>query len=150
MLQSDYERGTKDSDVLETSHLTAEIQGRLLKLAGKATELHIRHKIYLDIVRAALPFLPQVPLCHPLIDLNQTLQHFEVEVLDIVDVVVSKLKRFNTNDGNDIQVMVDKDLVDHSKLIKRFHAAIDAFSMDAYASEFPKYVNNLTVSSETY
>jgi hypothetical protein len=143
MLQTDYERGTKDSDVLETAQLTEGLQARLLELAGKGTDLHVRHKIYLDIVQGSLPFLPQVPLCHPLSALNQSLQHFEVEVLDIVDVVVSKLKRFNPNDVSDIHAMVDRDLVDHGRLIQRFEAAADAYSMDARASDLPKYVKNL-------
>lgn len=143
MLQTDYVRGTKDSDVLETAHLTEDIKGRLIKLAGPGTTLHERHRVYLDIVNGGLPFLPQAPLCHPLVDLNQSLQHFEVEVLDIVDVVVSKLKRFIANDVSDIRAMVDKGLVDHARLIARFNAAVDAYSMDARAGDLPKYVRNL-------
>lgn len=143
MLRTDYERGTKDSDILETAHLTEDIKGRLLNLAGQSTILHTRHKVYLDIVQNGLPFLPQVPLCHPLVNLNPFLQHFEVEVLDIVDVVVSKLKRFSSNDVNDIMAMVDKDLVKHAQLIERFQDAVDAYSMDARAGDLPKYVRNL-------
>ncbi|MEQ1851432.1 MAG: DUF6036 family nucleotidyltransferase, partial [Chthoniobacteraceae bacterium] len=106
MLQTGYQRGTKDSDVLETTALTADLQGRLLALAGKGTALHTRHGLYLDIVSQAIPFLPQVPLMHPLRDVNRTLNHFEIEVLDIVDVVVSKLKRFHANDVSDIRALV--------------------------------------------
>jgi hypothetical protein len=100
MLQTGYERGTKDSDVLETASLTEDIKGRLLALAGKDTELHRRHNLYLDVVAQAIPFLPQVPLAHRIAELNQGLQHFELEVLDVVDVVVSKLKRFNALGGH--------------------------------------------------
>lgn len=143
MLQTNYQRGTKDSDVLETAHITEDIKGRLFKLAGQGTELHTRHKVYLDIVWGGLPFLPQSPVCHLLVELNQSLQHFEVEVLDIVDVVVSKLKRFSANDISDIRAMVDKGLVGHSMLIERFAAAVDFYSMDARAGDLPKYVQNL-------
>lgn len=37
MLQSDYVRGTKDSDVLETALLTESIQDRLRQCAGQGT-----------------------------------------------------------------------------------------------------------------
>lgn len=102
MLQADYLRGTKDSDVLETDALSKDTQDSLLEIAGPDTVVHRRHNLYLDIVRSGLPFLPQVPLCHVLSDLNSSLQHFEIEVLDIVDVVVSKLKRFSVHDRDDI------------------------------------------------
>lgn len=45
MLQTDYERGTKDSDVLETAELVAETKDRLLQLAGIDTDLHARHRL---------------------------------------------------------------------------------------------------------
>lgn len=143
VLQTGYERGTKDSDVLETNSLTSDVRDRLLELAGHSTPLHIRHKIYIDVVPRGLPFLPQAPLCHPLVELNGELSRLEIEVLDVVDVVVSKLKRFHANDVDDIRAMIDRDLVDHSRLIKRFHSAVDVFSGDARAEDLPKYVENL-------
>jgi hypothetical protein len=62
LLRTDYERGTKDSDVLETARLTADTKSRLLALAGEGTTLHTRHRLYIDIVANGLPFLPHVPL----------------------------------------------------------------------------------------
>lgn len=56
MLQADYERGTKDSDVLETEALDPETQKRLLALAGQGIALHRRHRLYLDIVGNGVPF----------------------------------------------------------------------------------------------
>ena len=44
MLQTDYARGTKDGDVLDTATLTVETKDRLLALAGAGTRLHARHK----------------------------------------------------------------------------------------------------------
>jgi hypothetical protein len=143
MLQTGYERGTKDSDVLETASMTADIKERLTVLAGAGTELHDRHKIYVDIVSPGLPFLPQAPLCHPLADLNRELARFDVEVLDIIDTVVSKLKRFNANDISDIQAMANMGLVNHPTFIERFRSAVDVFSMDARADDLPDYVKNL-------
>ena len=143
MLQADYARGTKDSDILETTNLTGETKERLLALAGEGTPLHQRHRIYLDIVPNGLPFLPSGPLWHPLVELNASLQTFEIQVLDIVDVVVSKLKRFHANDKIDVMAMIDRDLVTHDRLLSRFRAGVDRFSEDARAEELPRYVRNL-------
>lgn len=143
MLQADYERGTRDGDVLETAQLTDEIQGHLLQLAGPGSTLDTRHRVHIDIVKAGIPFLPQAPLWHPMPELNESLQHFEIHVLDVVDVMVSKLKRFNANDVSDIEAMIELDLVAHAALLERFELAVDWFGLDARASEIPRYVKNL-------
>lgn len=143
MPQTGYQRGTKDSDVLETVSMTAEIKDQLITLAGIGTELHARHKLYIDIVSPGLPFLPQAPRYHSLDELNLGLNQFEAEVLDVVDTVVSKLKRFSANDISDIQAMANLGLVDHDTLIARFRSAVDMFSMDARADDVPQYIANL-------
>src|SRR5437016_3349726 len=81
MLQAKYERGTKDSDVLETGDLGGDIRTRLIELAGPGTELHKRHKLYIEIVSRSLPLLPQAPAWLDVPQLNQDLNHFRVEVL---------------------------------------------------------------------
>lgn len=142
MLQSGYVRGTKDSDVLETQDLTKLLQDRLLGIAGKETPLHHRRRIYLDIVDNGIPFLPRLPLWHAVEELRD-LRHFDLRVLDITDVVVSKLKRFSANDIADISAMIDLDLVAHDQLIERFRSAFGEFSLDARASRLDAYVANL-------
>lgn len=143
MLQADYTRGTKDSDVLETDALSKPTQESLLQIAGPGSVLHQRHKLYLDIVQNGLPFLPQTPSFHLLPELNGSLRQIEIEVLDIVDVVVSKLKRFSVHDQSDIAAMVDMGLVEHSRLIARLRSAVEVYSMDARGDDLPKYVRNL-------
>ena len=143
MLQAPYERGTKDGDILEAANLTPEIKERLLRLAGPETTLHRKHRVYLEIVARGIPFLPQDRLFHPVEDLNRSLSHLEIEVLDVVDVVVSKLKRFSANDVSDIEAMVDLELVDHARLIERFRDAVETYAMDARAEDLPRYVRNL-------
>jgi len=145
MLQASYERGTKDSDVFETTDLSDETKQHLLRLAGPGTDLHRRRSMYIDIVANGLPFLPHGPLWHPVSDLNVRLLSLELVALDVVDVVVSKLKRLNANDRADIDAMVDRGLVPHPRLLERFRAAVDEFSGDARASDLPKYVANLHV-----
>jgi hypothetical protein len=44
LLQTQYNRGTKDGDVLETAELVAEARDQLLELAGEHTSLHKRHR----------------------------------------------------------------------------------------------------------
>lgn len=56
---------------------------------------------------------------------------------------MSKLKRFNANDRDDIRAMVERGLVPHGALVARFEEAIDANVMDARAEDFPRYVRNL-------
>jgi hypothetical protein len=80
---------------------------------------------------------------HPVIELNGTLHVFAVEELDVVDVVVTKLKRFHADDQSDVQAMVDRDLVPHALLVDRFRSAADLFGCDARADELPRYVRNL-------
>jgi len=63
-LQADYRRGTKDRDVFETTSLTRDIQVRLLAIAGVDTEIHTRHRMYVDIVKNGIPFLPRHPRWH--------------------------------------------------------------------------------------
>ena len=59
MLQTDYERGTKDGDVLQTAAISEPVKERLLAIAGKDSDLHKRHRLYIDVVSGGLPFLPQ-------------------------------------------------------------------------------------------
>ncbi|RLB39491.1 MAG: hypothetical protein DRH30_09785 [Deltaproteobacteria bacterium] len=143
MLQASYERGTKDSDILETREITPAVAEQLKRLAGRETRLAKRHRLHVDIVRNGLPFLPQRLNCHKMHNLNAGLSNFEVEVLDVVDVVVSKLKRFNGNDRADIGSMIDLELVPRERLIERFRDASDYFSCDDRAVDLPKYLANL-------
>jgi hypothetical protein len=59
MLQTGYERGTKDSDVLETAAITVAVKARLLVLGGEGTDLHRRHRLYVEVVGNGIP--PNIP-----------------------------------------------------------------------------------------
>lgn len=150
-LQTNYDRGTKDSDVWETPALTQEVKEGLLKAAGKGSPLHHKHRIYLDIVINGLPFLPQSPRFHALASINRSLKRFHVEVLDVVDVSVSKLARFKPDDIADISAMVKGGHVPHKKLLDRFQSALEASSLGAEADSFSKYIKNFhTVERDLY
>lgn len=139
ILQTDYGRGTKDADVLETSELDAETRSRLLAVGGPETPLSRKHGVYIDIVANGIPFLPHPPKFHA-----RHAEHLDLGVLDVVDVVVAKLKRFSANDQSDILAMIERDLVSHETLVARFESAKDGFSCDARAEEeLPRYLRNL-------
>lgn len=74
MLRTDYERRTKDGDVIETDDLTEEIKKELLGVAGQGTDMHRRWNTCLDIVIRGLPFFPQRPQYHPIPGLSPTLR----------------------------------------------------------------------------
>jgi hypothetical protein len=150
MLQTDYERGTKDGDVLHTVDLTEDVRSRLLALAGPQTDLHRRHAMYLEVVAQGLPLLAQTPLWHPLPELNAVLSSFEIRVLDVLDVVVSKLARFHPDDRADILAMVKRGLVSHRSLLARFEAAIDVWKDGAHADKLPACVRNLNRLERDY
>ncbi len=142
MVLAGYERGTKDTDVLETLDVGAAKE-RLLELAGKGTEIATRRLMYIDIVSNGLPFLPHGPLFHLCDEINAGLQHLRLKALDVVDVVVSKLKRFSANDRNDIRAMVVADRVPHARLVDRFRSAVDEFECAARFEELPKCLASL-------
>lgn len=142
-LQFDYSRGTKDTDILELENLTPTIQKELLRLSGKESTLYKKYRIYLEIIGHAWPFLPPKPLFHPIDSLNKSLKNFRIEALDVVDVIVSKLKTFRLQDQDDILAMIDLDLVSHEKLIERFKIAMSRWELDARAEDLPEYIRNL-------
>lgn len=109
MLMHDYQRGTKDTDILRTLDLTSEISSRLVDLGGRASPLSRRHRMFLEIVPSGFPFLPRAPRWHR-VDIP-TLRVFEVHALDVVDVVVAKLARLNDSDLGDIEAMIERELV---------------------------------------
>ncbi len=143
MLQCDYERGTKDGDVLESGEVSPPVKKQLKNLAGKGTDIHKQFHIYIDIVKSVILFAPQKLLFHPVRDLS--LKNFQIEALDVLDVVISKLPRLNQNDMGDVQAMADKGLLDHKKLITRFQSAVDMFSIDARSDDLPLYIKNLRI-----
>ncbi len=148
MLQTPYSRGTTDSDILESAGMEPAAKAELERLAGRGTAGARRHGTYIEVVAEALPFLPQQPLWHP-VKRYSSLNHFDVTVLDVVDVVVSKLKRFEAKDRDDILAMIDHGL-DHAALLRRFRLAVDVYSCDARAEDLPKYVAHLHIVEREY
>lgn len=150
LLQMDYNRGTKDADVLEVEELPKNVSKQLKDLAGKSSQLAQRHHLYVDLVAAGIPFLPQSPLFHPLDTLNDRIKSFRILVLDPLDVVISKLKTFRPTDLDDIRAVVDDNLLDPKKLVERFQSAKEQWLMDARAHELKQYIENLHTIQRDY
>jgi len=146
MLQTDYERGTTDGDVLATAELAEGARQRLTSFAGKGTPFHRRRRMYLDLVSSGIPFLPHAPRYHVLEELDAELQHLELHVLDLVDVCVSKLKPFRPRDEDDIREMVNRKLLPHDQLVARFREAVDDYS-GADMESLPRFIANCTGSN---
>ncbi len=141
MLQvSDFTKGTDDTDVLEVIHLEPSTKQELIELAGRGSRLHKTFAIYLDIVGNGIPFLPRIPCWHPT---TMKVPNIDVKLLDIVDVVVSKLKTFRPRDVDDIDAMVRRDLVSHARLLERFEDAKTELAHDARASALHEIISNL-------
>lgn len=146
-LQTEYERGTKDSDVLETTQITPELQEELQRLAGPGSALHTKHRVYLDVVKKGIPMLPPEPLWHYY---NLRLENFTLYVLDVADVVASKLKRFNHNDRDDIQNMIYKNQVNHNTLVSRFREIINRYRFDGMSHHLHKMAKNLNEAEKDW
>jgi len=142
MLQASYVRGTKDSDIFRTGEIDDALAKRLLTLAGEGTDLHLRHRIYLQLVPSAILFQRQTVRWHPAHELNASLHNFRIELMSITDVAVSKLKRLHSDDVTDIEAMIERGLLAHADLVGCFREAVD-FTMDAKAADLPKYRANL-------
>ncbi len=135
MLQAEYLRGTKDGDILESADLDPGTRGELLALAGKGTPLAEMHGMFLDIVPRGILLLPPAPRFHPVPELNARLDRFEIEALDIVDVLISKLKPYRSTDAADIEAMARLGLIDPDRFRERFLAALDRFVDGASGAE---------------
>lgn len=142
ILQTNFQRGTKDGDILETDQITVEIESALLGFAGKGTSIHRRHRMYLEFLGAAFPFLPLEPLWHGVVPSGMDYRHFRLEVLDVVDVVIAKLARFHKTDRDDIAAMAERDLIEPGRFADRFQSAVQGWWHDARADDLPKIVRN--------
>lgn len=141
-LNADYTRGTKDADVLMARGLTEAAQAHLLAIAGPDTDLARRWRMYVELVPNGIPFLPR-PTDWREVALADAPPTVRVKALAIVDVAVSKLKRFSANDQSDIAAMIRAGHIEHAALVARFRSAVDGFLGDAREQDLPRYVRNL-------
>lgn len=135
-----FHRATKDVDVLELFELDGSTRSRLETLAGRGTTIAKRRGLYIDVVGHGIPFLPHAPIWLPT---RSKLISFDLRTLDVTDVFVSKLKRFNASDRLDLQAIVTNGFADHARILERFRSAVARFAHDARAPLLPGIVANL-------
>jgi len=135
VLQTNYERGTKDGDVLEVPSLDPATSERLRAVGGPGSPLHHGTGMYLDLVGLGVPLLPAEPLWH---EYPMQLLHFDIYVLDVADVVISKLKRWSASDH--VRQMVERGFAKHPRLVERLNEVIRRFWFDARADLLPDMV----------
>lgn len=151
MLQTDYERGTKDGDILYAPPVDEAVKDQLLALGGRDTPLAKRHRVYVDVVANGLLMMPAQPDYVPLPGLSAKLRNFEVEALSILDVVITKLKPFRATDITDIAAMIERGHINHDELLVRFRSAIDRFADGATgAAKLSKIVENFNQVERDY
>lgn len=133
-LQTTYERGTKDGDVLraERDGFDDTVCDELERLAGKKSEMLARHGVYLDLVRSSLPYLPADPLWHRY---SADWRHIDLLVLDVTDVCVSKLKRWMGSDREDVSQMIAIGALEHDRFVARFLSMVEQHGFDARAED---------------
>lgn len=137
-----HDRGTRDADVLTMIDLGPDAQAHLLTLAGPGTRLAQRWKMHVELVPNGVPFLPR-PTAWCDVALPDAPATVRVRALDVVDVAVSKLKRFHANDQADVDAMIRAGHIAHEALVERFLSAVDGLLGDAREQDLPRYVRNL-------
>lgn len=143
MLQTSYDRVTKDGDILFAPPVDGPVKDQLLALGGPGTDLAKRHRVYVDVVNSGILLLPHDPCFNPLPDVTARLRHFEVEALSVLDVVITKMKPFRPTDITDILAMIDRGQVSHEQFLTRFQSAVDRFADGATgAAKLPRIVKN--------
>jgi hypothetical protein len=94
-------------------------------LAGRDSALHLRHRLFVEIVPNGLPFLPQLPQWH---------------LIESFDVCVAKLIRFSADDITDIDSMIQLGRLAHGHFIERFK---NAFDVETREDKLRSLVENL-------
>jgi len=109
-------RTTNDVDFLD---VVPNVREHLVKIAGKGSALHRRHKIYLDAVTVATPpesyqgrLLPMFPAAWT---------HLRLYALEAHDLALSKLERNLDRDRDDVQQLARAGYLKPDILKKRYY-----------------------------
>jgi hypothetical protein len=91
----------------------------LTEIAGKGSELHLKHRVYLDAVTVATPpegydqrIVPMYP---------RVWRHLRLYALEANDIALSKLERNHERDRGDVQQLARAGHLDPEVLRERYH-----------------------------
>ena len=111
---------TEDLDFIgEASGLLLELR----QLAGKDSKVHRLTNYYLDILPPGLFPSAMGWKKRTILAKVQSLQHIRLRVLEVHDLIVSKLKRFGSQDQEDIRGLCDRPEFDAGTLLERYREA---------------------------
>ena len=107
-----------------------EVLRKLSDVAGKDSEIHRLTDYYVDIVPPG--WFPNAPGWHERavpVDVPG-LRHINLRVLELHDLILSKLKRFGSGDRQDIRSLCDRDELDIRTLRERYEQARQLYDHD--------------------
>ena len=127
LLAYDGEIATDDVDFIAVMR---DLPSWLVELAGKGSALHRETDYYLDIVAPGL--FPQEWGWRKRALTIETLglKHIELRVLELHDLILSKLKRFAGKDRDDIRWLCDREEFSIDTLRSRYRNARQMFDFD--------------------
>jgi len=115
----DFARVTADIDVFQ---VRGSDTATLAKLAGKGSELHRRHRVYLDVVTiVSVPENYEDRLIELLPD---EFKQLRLKALERHDLVLAKLERNIDRDREDVKTLAAKDGLDLDLLKKRYETEL--------------------------
>jgi hypothetical protein len=114
------ERPTADIDILEATKGTDP--ATLARLAGKGSELHTRHRIYLDVVTVAT--VPEHYESRLLDLLPARFRHLHLKAFEPHDLVLAKLERNLDRDREDLGRLAMRRGLDIQVLQERYAAEL--------------------------
>jgi len=119
-------RSTGDLDLIESNSQVVE---ELQKIAGEGSELHKKHKLYVEyvgVVTMPLEFSSR------LTPLPLTLEKLTIFVPEVYDLILSKLERNGPKDQADVEFLARKYALSYNILRKRFDDELDFIANRRY------------------
>ena len=112
------ERPTADIDIL--SILPGD--STVLALAGKGSALHLKHRVYLDMVTI---MTPPFEYATRLVDMfPRAFTHLRLRALDPYDLALSKLERNGDQDREDVKRLAIQVPLDTGTLVRRYQSEL--------------------------
>jgi hypothetical protein len=115
----DSARVTADVDVVE---VRGAAPARLTAIAGKGSDLHRRHKVYLDIVTVASYPENYEQRLVPLFPVE--FEHLRLMAFEVHDLVLAKLARNIDRDREDLRRLASHPGLDPDLLARRYHEEV--------------------------
>lgn len=133
---------TKDVDAVGTREPFHEI---LLTKAGRKSKLHSEMNLFFEVVPPIYPWAPgwrdrSIPA-------EASLEHIQLRLLEVHDLIISKLLRLHAKDRSDIETLTRHETFSPETLVERYRAAREELKF-YMADKVEKADKNLNVVLE--